>query len=57
MTPVRLYFLREPLFDFDSLAFTPPFPEETDLLSLLLLLADEFTFGADCLDCLADSDL
>lgn len=56
MTPVRLYFLREPLFDFDPLAFALLLPEDPDLLSLLLLFTDEF-FGADCLDCLADSDL
>jgi hypothetical protein len=51
-----VYFLLEPLPDFDSLAFLLLLPEETDLLSLRLLLTDEFPFGADCLDDLVVSD-
>jgi len=50
------YFLREPLSDFDSLAFSLLLPEEVALLSLLLLVADDFSLGADCRDDLVVSD-
>jgi hypothetical protein len=57
-SPVKclsFYFLLDPLLDLDSLVLSLLLPEFDVLLSLLL--ADEFIFGVDCLDCLTDSDL
>jgi hypothetical protein len=51
------YFLRELLLDFDSFVLVLLLPEEAGLLSLLLLFADAFSRGADCLDVLTVSDL
>jgi hypothetical protein len=51
------YFLREPLSDFDPLALPPPFLEKIYLPCLLPVLAEELALGADCPDCLANTDL